>query len=41
MTKSLLIYGEGEKLELELSEILETMQNLRNKGELIYPKLYY
>ena len=41
MKKALLIFGEGEKVELELSEIAKTLQNLEEQGELIHPRLYY
>jgi len=41
MTKAVLIYNEGERKELEPSEIAETLRNLMERGELIRPKLYY
>ena len=41
MTKAVLIYNEGEKIELELGEVAETLRSLREEDELIRPKLYY
>ena len=41
MTKAVLIYNEGEKIELEPDEIAETLRNLRESCQLIYPRLYY
>lgn len=41
MKTATLIYGEGKKVELELSEIAKTLQNLEEQGELIHSKLYY
>lgn len=41
MKKAILIYGQGEKVELELGEIAKTLQYLEEEGELIHPKLYY
>ena len=40
MTKALLICGEGKKVEVELDEIMSTIRNLEEQGEMICPRWY-
>ena len=41
MTKALLVFGEGEKVEVELDEIGSINRKLEAEGKLVCPRLYY